>query len=53
MGPDLICTCMTDPYGCPVGEKLVQDILKRKKYAGLEAIRDLGSDETPFRKLGK
>lgn len=52
MGPDLVCTCKTDPYTCPVGQALVEAILKRKKYAGLDAIQDLGSDEVPFRKMG-
>lgn len=53
MGPDMKCTCLTDPYNCPQGKALVAAILKRKKYAALDAISELGSDETPLRKLGK
>jgi hypothetical protein len=25
------CTCDTDPYNCPQGQKLAQDIIKRKR----------------------
>jgi hypothetical protein len=51
--PEVPCTCHVDPYQCPRGQALVEDILKRKKQETLDELSELGSDEKPFRKLGK